>query len=431
MWSSGSAVSSRAANKRTSYVMLGINEKLTSVQNKRQFRGYQNDGANIDTPQNPISVTTINLAPPVSKNQGEQLLAPVSRHPLANAPIRRDFAFYCSNAAWMKQYNVVASAENPYNNAVPIFTNMGGVPVSMIKHMKYVGCVGNAGGAKTGDDQQDKFGNVYACGAITARNSGPSRLDPCSVFYLSPYPYVVEEEVGPNKGAEKPGYTDSGERSSSIDKYRAAPYQINDTDMSAFFHHIHERMRTFVNKHMAWKFDIGKDKSLDKELCALGVHRFLASFHYAQLFAFSYKAEEMFKVAFTADVGTVEQVTVDVPKRLALMEHLDLFKKQLVEFWTEFYNEQVADLYCLGNPDADSIQHCKYMKIRDRKFPTALSNVLEFVHLFMWLKDEMSEIYLMSLTRTHNFLRSFIGGKTRYGAAPLQPLDYVSGYAAI
>ena len=83
--------------RRRAFHIAGVNEVLTDELNRRgPTLNHKPDRSNVDTPQNVISVTTINLPPPIHPQgdlaRAEELYAPISRKADANIPVRGDWA---------------------------------------------------------------------------------------------------------------------------------------------------------------------------------------------------------------------------------------------------------------------------------------------------------------------------------------------------
>lgn len=398
--------------ERSNINMPGINEAFTNQMNKRhRSQANQTGRANPDTPQNVITTTAIMLAPPRMMNQGgptSSMYAPVSTNKLANTPCRGDWAV-CAAESREWSDNVVSSGLNTYGNAIPVFTNMGGV--SNKTKIRFAGIVGNAGMGKQGDESADNFGQVYSAGTISGMNTGPEYIPPLSAVYLSPYPYIRTDA---KTGKDYPGFHNPG-WPADCDKYQPATHALRDTDVPAFFHHIESELDEQAAKATTSKSYIEKLVSI---LTSLGVHDHLPVMMYARAYA------PMARVKYV--MGKLAALAQGDDPNVLINDAMEAFNDSIVKnarFWQETEKEQKAISNACGGPQWNP-------RLESLTIATLVrgASYEDLLRLYAKLLTDCMTIWKMCFAEQNNFMRSLLFGRSRYGSPSEGQLDILCGY---
>lgn len=474
--------------------MPGLNENLVNERNKKH-RGMpttKSGRADPDTPQNVVTTTTIMLPPPksiVEDKPDAECYAPKSNNALADTPTRGDWALTTTDGRWMDLSLTYASGVNTYGNAVPVFTNMSRVPIGT--KMRAVGIVGNAGMSKQGDVSKDNYGQVYSAGAVTGINTGPEKIEPCSLVYLSPYSYVRQD---PQTGKPFPGYTDPGWDDANIDKYVASTHMIHDDHVPSLFFAIESDLREEAKKELT-------PGLVKKILAGQELHQHLPVYDYAKQFLYQARADYVMQevieyldevakaqivptnpaarvanraparpigagghqladpapevVAGAAAAAGAQQLAgaagaaaaaaaanpaedaadlIQIPNVQKVVKALNDANAQTKEFWRKFYQYQDEFVNGLGVARSDGRREHALLLV-DLEMPRsglrskeAGRILLKAVVGHQKLVRASHEIYKLQFCEQNNFIRSMLLGKARYGAVSHGQLDMLLGY---
>lgn len=409
--------------KGNRFNMPGINENVTNSYNRGRLGNPTNPGRpDPDTPQNVISTTAMMCAPPRSLDEltdemeAIDLYAPTSRNALANVPTRGTWAVQADYNSvvgrdWSSQ--VVKSSQNPYANAIAVFTNMGGVPKSV--RIRFCGIVGNAGQGHGGDPNRDNFGQVYSAGALTGRNTGPEYIPPCSIVYLSPFPYLLTDS---KTGKTIPGYRDPSWEENQIDLFQPATHALRDTDACAFFH----AMEAKIDEH-AKNPNFGNNGAIEAALTDAFVHKHVPVYLYAENYAYLVNAQNRVDEFITQfdKAGDADAQTERLGKKAVKAINTAVAKNK--EYWGKVAAEQKAVSDATGGPAWNP----RYDSLVVADLPDHAS-AMQIIREMSKLQRLSNEVFKMQYAEQHNFMRALCFGKTRYGSPAGGKLDVTAGY---
>ena len=265
-----------------------------------------------------------------------------------------------------------------------------------------------------GDDDADKWGQIYAAGANTGRNTGPARISPLAVFYVGPYSYRLH----PEKDVDKPGYQDSAEALTGCDKWRPATYELLDTDVPAFFHYIETSIQAHVKKYPDHEFidsDLAQPVTF---LGTLGFHFHLPVYDYALIYAYQCRLDMLYERIISSDDARDKKIK-------AYCKHAKLHHQQLTKFWERFQTQLDAFNNCTGAQRYDP----KLKVMNEMKVPDTNDKHADYINFHSQVTKMSWQIYKFTFAEQINFMRSFIVGRSRYGSPAGDKLDYIGGYA--
>jgi hypothetical protein len=393
----GDAGSKRLLN----FAMPGADQNVTTSKRARGPGPQENHvgRANPDTTQGTISATAVMKPPPKADDaltDHDKLLAPPSNNPLADTPSRGDWAMTSPLVD-----DPLSSGLLTYGNAVPIFTNMAGVPKGT--KMGFAGLITNPGQAKdVSDGSRDNVGAMYVAGATTGRNTGPNYIPPMSLVYASPYPYVVRD---PRTGKKSPGYVDPGWIPSQIDKYLVATIALRDEDIPAYFQYIENKLSKKAQ-------DPNCIERAISTLEELQIDEHLPAHKYAQCYLYKARLDFLLKHHLS---------TTDVVPPPALVEHIQRACEKLNKYWAENTERQKAITDAMGGPKWET-KRAPFVHWKGGALDHA------FIKLVYELQEAFHEVLKAEFIEQCNTIRNFAIGKSRYGCPERGQLDIVMGY---